>query len=339
MQGLQNQPNSSSSNNALNISTSNQNQVSRDTRNPTNPTNTRSKPKTRPPQRYIHCKVCHAFINVTNKMHQPVVRCTTCKEATPIRGPQPGKQFVRCPCNCLLICKANSSRILCPRKDCGRTIAITKTPQVSHNVNHVNHVPQRKIDRNQNNNQNNNPNTYNSQTKITSSSSAQQLSTNNPHLQHLSLPTSSSQNQALNQPHIHSPFSDRRRRAFGGSNTSIANNSVYSAGSFNNTFNNTGPSINENSESNSFLSHHHGVIDAGSSDQLITTEGPNGSQSVQRIRTTVSKAAPKLVRLQCAYCHMEFVRLTPLRFFFGKFKEKIFQKFFLNNFFSINFQK
>lgn len=33
----------------------------------------------------------------------------------PIKNPPTGKKYVRCPCNCLLICKDTSRRIGCPR--------------------------------------------------------------------------------------------------------------------------------------------------------------------------------------------------------------------------------
>lgn len=53
-----------------------------------------------------------------------VVRCGRCNEATPIRAAPPGKKYVRCPCHCLLICKASSSRIACPRENCRRVITL-----------------------------------------------------------------------------------------------------------------------------------------------------------------------------------------------------------------------
>ncbi|RTG86641.1 uncharacterized protein DC041_0005638 [Schistosoma bovis] len=49
----------------------------------------------------------------------------------PIKGPPTGKQYVRCPCNCLLVCNESTSKVGCPRPECQKVIVIREVGYTS----------------------------------------------------------------------------------------------------------------------------------------------------------------------------------------------------------------
>ncbi|XP_067936389.1 type 2 phosphatidylinositol 4,5-bisphosphate 4-phosphatase-like [Watersipora subatra] len=87
-------------------------------------------PSSLPQITHINCKVCQAHISLQGSSHLYVVKCTQCNEATPIKNAPPGKKYIRCPCNCLLMCSVGAVRIACPRENCRRMIGLQ--PQATH---------------------------------------------------------------------------------------------------------------------------------------------------------------------------------------------------------------
>ncbi|RWS02666.1 type 1 phosphatidylinositol 4:5-bisphosphate 4-phosphatase-like protein [Dinothrombium tinctorium] len=94
----------------------------------------------------IACRVCGSMMDITGKKELHVVKCENCNEATPVKQAPPGKKYVRCPCNCLLICKLSAQRIACPRSNCKRIINLssgqaTNPLNIPTSTGHESHAP------------------------------------------------------------------------------------------------------------------------------------------------------------------------------------------------------
>ena len=87
----------------------------------------------------VSCQVCN-MIGISGKKDQYVVKCNSCNEASPIRSAPTGRKYVRCPCNCLLICKSSSHRLACPRLNCKRILAVAPSSPASTDSVPVPHV-------------------------------------------------------------------------------------------------------------------------------------------------------------------------------------------------------
>lgn len=72
----------------------------------------------------VKCRVCKAVIDISNSGSNYVVKCGNCGEATPIRQAPQGRKYVRCTCKCLLIHKATSRTVCCPRPNCKRVLEV-----------------------------------------------------------------------------------------------------------------------------------------------------------------------------------------------------------------------
>ncbi|RDD43085.1 Type 2 phosphatidylinositol 4,5-bisphosphate 4-phosphatase [Trichoplax sp. H2] len=82
-----------------------------------------------PPPSYSHstkegertvlvCKVCQHLIDISTRRDQHAVKCEKCNELSPVKDPPEGKKYIRCVCNCLLICNKDAARVRCPRSNC-----------------------------------------------------------------------------------------------------------------------------------------------------------------------------------------------------------------------------
>lgn len=134
------------------------------------------------PSSLVQCRVCGSMIDINNKKEQHVVKCEYCNEATvskpprptnsldisrqillkqsnimslslflsksilslpqPIKDPPAGQKYIRCPCNCLLICKSTAQRISCPRQSCHKIIVLyNPTTNNNPSTNDISPVP------------------------------------------------------------------------------------------------------------------------------------------------------------------------------------------------------
>lgn len=78
---------------------------------------------------YITCQICQTTISIKS-LRGRVVKCPRCQEGNPIKEPPPGKKYIRCACNCLLVCNATARAVICPRQGCHhRTQLVSPLPK------------------------------------------------------------------------------------------------------------------------------------------------------------------------------------------------------------------
>lgn len=73
----------------------------------------------------IKCMVCSNYIDITRREKQYAIKCHQCLELTPLRKPSSDKkQYIRCVCNCLLLCQMDEKKVICPKPQCLKVLEI-----------------------------------------------------------------------------------------------------------------------------------------------------------------------------------------------------------------------
>ncbi|KAL5251056.1 hypothetical protein ACHWQZ_G016693 [Mnemiopsis leidyi] len=76
---------------------------------------------------YISCQICQTTISIKS-LKARVVKCPRCQEGNPIKEPPPGKKYIRCACNCLLVCNNTARAVICPREGCNHRTQLVAPP-------------------------------------------------------------------------------------------------------------------------------------------------------------------------------------------------------------------